>query len=162
MGLESLYTFTQELSKIQFSAHIIICTGKQKDIKEKIDLMDFPVHLSKTTVGFTDRISDLMSIADLFITKSGSVSVCEALYMNLPMVLDATSHLLAWEKANHRFIERYDVGTTLKELKLLAPLVSDLLSNPEKLALYRKNLEALQKKHGGNEIKNLIDTMLKK
>lgn len=160
VGLESLYTFTQELSKIDTPAHVIICTGKQEGIRKKIDLMNFPPHLSKTTIGFTQRISDLMAIADLFITKSGSVSVCEALYMDLPMILDATTQLLAWEKANHRFIERYDVGTTLKNIDALAPLVSGLLKNPKQLALYRKNLQALEKKHGGNEIKKLIATML--
>ena len=160
VGLESLFTFTQELSKIETQAHIIICTATQEALRKKIDLMDFPSHLSKTTVGFTDRISDLMAIADLFITKSGSVSVCEALYMNLPLILDATTSLLTWERANHRFIERHEVGISLKELRLLSPLVSDLLRNPEKLTTYRKNLLALDKKHGGNEIKKLITTML--
>lgn len=160
VGLESLYDFTQHLSKIDTPAHIIICTGKQEDIRKKIDHMKLPSHLSKTTIGFTQRISDLMSIADLFITKSGSVSVCEALYMNLPMLLDATTHLLTWEKANHRFIERYNVGVILKDVNSLAPLVSDLLRHPEQLALYRKNLENLEKKHGGNEIKKLIATMM--
>lgn len=160
VGLESLYTFTKELSKIDTPAHIIICTGKQEDLRKKIDLLDFPIHLSKTTVGFTDRISDLMAIADLFITKSGSVSVCEAFYMNLPLILDATTSLLTWEKANHRFIERHEIGISLKELRLLAPLVSSLLRNPEQLNFYRKNLIALEKKHGGNEIKALIKVML--
>lgn len=161
VGLDSLYSFTKELGKVDTDAHVIICTGKQEALREKIALIDFPAHMSKTTIGFTDRISDLMAIADLFITKSGSVSVCEALYMNLPMILDATTSLLTWEKANHRFIERHELGTSLKDLKLLAPLVSDLLRNPEQLALYKKNLMALEKKHGGNEIKNLIATMLK-
>lgn len=160
VGLESLYTFTQHLSKIDTSAHIIICTGKQEGIRKKIDLIELPAHLSKTTVGFTQRISDLMSIADVFITKSGSVSVCEALYMNLPMILDATTHLLAWEKANHRFIERHNLGTTLKDINHLAPLVSQLFRNPEQLAVYRKNLMNLDKKHGGNEIKKLIEAMM--
>jgi UDP-N-acetylglucosamine:LPS N-acetylglucosamine transferase len=161
VGLESLYTFTKELGKIDTEAHVIICTSKQEALKKRIDLIQFPAHLSKTTIGFTNRISDLMAISDLFITKSGSVSVCEALYMNLPLILDATTSLLEWEKANHRFIERHDVGTLLKNINDLAPLVSDLLRNPEQLALYKKNLIALEKKHGGNEIKRLIDTLLK-
>ena len=160
VGLESIYDFAKELSQVNTPAHIVFCTAKQDEIRKKIDAMDFPPHLTKTTVGFTHRISDLMSIADLFITKSGSVSVCEALYMNLPMILDATTALLSWEKANHRFIERYNLGATLKDLRTLAPLVSRLLRNPEQLETYKRNITNLHKKHGGNEIRKLIDSMV--
>lgn len=156
VGLQSLYEFTQELGKITQSAHLIICTGRQDIIKQKIDRLQLPAHITKTTVGFTNRMSDLMSIADVFITKSGSVSVCEALYMEVPIILDATTKLLAWEKANHRFIQLHKCGTILRNQNELAPLIDSLLTNPEQLALYKKNHQAIEKKHGGSEIKKLI------
>jgi len=46
-----------------------------------------------------------MAASDLCITKSGSVSVCETIYSNLPVLLDATSDVLRWEQFNHRFIK---------------------------------------------------------
>ena len=113
-----------------------------------------------TDGGFTDRISDLMAISDLFITKSGSVSFCEGLYMNLPMILDATITPLAWEQANHRFIIRHELGDLLKNYQDLSGMVDKLLFDKNQLQLYKQNLITLQKKHGGNEIKRLIHQML--
>jgi processive 1,2-diacylglycerol beta-glucosyltransferase len=156
VGLQSLYEFTQELAKLKNPAHLIICTGRQKEVKEKIDALSLPAHITKTTVSFTNRMSDIMAQADLFITKSGSVSVCEGLYMEVPMILDATTDLLAWEKANHQFIQQHGCGTILQQLNELAPLVDSILSDKTKLATYKKNLQALEKKHGGNQVKQLI------
>jgi len=159
VGLQSLYTFTQELGKIKPEAHLIICTSKQVAIRKSIDDLVFPDHITKTTIGFTDRISDLMAISDLFITKSGSVSVCEAIYMDLPMILDATSKLLAWERANHRFIKRHNFGTIIKDQNKLSDLVTNLLQNRKLCNEYRQSLQALEKKRGHQEIKSLIVTL---
>jgi len=161
VGLQSLYDFTKELAKVESPAHIIICTSRQSIMKKNIDSLKFPPHITKTTIGFTQRISDLMAISDLFITKSGSVSVCEAIYMNLPMILDATTNLLAWEQANHRFIKRHNFGTIVQEQNKLAQIVTKLLKNPEMCHEYKKHLQSLEKKQGGIEIAHLVEAMVR-
>ncbi|MCX5922761.1 MAG: glycosyltransferase [Candidatus Dependentiae bacterium] len=160
VGLQSLYSFTQELGKLSFPVNLIICTGRQVEIKNKIDALRFPNHITKVTVGFTHRISDLMAMADILITKSGSVSVCESIYTELPMILDATTKILAWEQANHRFVQRHKLGTSVMKENNLATLVTQLLKNSAIFASYQNNLALLQKKHGGNQVKNLIKSML--
>lgn len=160
VGLQSLLSFSKQLSNIESSAHILICTSKQETIKKSIDALTFPAPLSKTTIGFTSRISDLMAISDIFITKSGSVSVCEAMYMNLPMILDATTDLLAWEKANHRFVKRHHFGTIIEDQDKLAGMVTEMLKNPELCNEYKARLTLLEKKYGCEEIKLIIASMI--
>ncbi|MDR3550469.1 MAG: glycosyltransferase [Candidatus Babeliales bacterium] len=160
VGLQSLLSFSKQLSNIESSAHILICTSRQEAIKKSIDALTFPAPLSKTTIGFTSRISDLMAISDIFITKSGSVSVCEAMYMNLPMILDATTDLLAWEKANHRFVKRHHFGTIIEDQDKLAGMVTEMLKNPELCNEYKARLTLLEKKYGCEEIKLIIASMI--
>lgn len=160
VGLDDLYIFSKELSMLTSPAHIIVCTGRKVSLKEKIESIEFPPHLTKTIVGYTDRISDLMAIADLFITKSGSVSVCEAIYMNLPMLLDATTEPLAWEQSNHRFIKKHSLGGTIKEHSNISSTIDNIFSY-RFLPAFKKNLIHLPKKHGGSEIKRFIEQMLK-
>jgi UDP-N-acetylglucosamine:LPS N-acetylglucosamine transferase len=160
VGLNDLYIFSKELSKLTSPAHIIICTGRKESLKDKIERIGFPPHITKTIVGYTERISDLMAVADLFITKSGSVSVCEAIYMNLPMLLDATIQPLAWEQSNHRFIKKYSLGGAIKDHSSISSMIDNILSY-KFLPAFKNNLCQLPKKHGGSEIKKFIEQMLK-
>lgn len=123
-GSNALYDFAQELAKIKVAIHVLICTGKNTNVVRKIRTVSFPPHITTTIIGFTEHISDLMSISDVFIGKSGSVSVCEALYMNLPLFLDATSGTLEWEKFNHDFVTQHNFGLSIKSEKDIAHIVT--------------------------------------
>lgn len=160
VGVEKIINVAQEITHIKTPAHLIICIGRNETLRKQIAAIKFPDHITHTVVGFTERMSDLMAIADVFITKSGSVSVNEALYMNLPMILDATSPLLNWEAKNHAFVNSNGFGVSLKNLDDLPALLDDLLGSNHKLLSYQHNLQQFEKKHAGNEIKNIIQKML--
>ena len=105
-------------------------------------------------------MADLMAVSDLCITKSGSVSFCEALYSNLPMLLDGTTSVLRWERFNHRYTEANSLGYIIKRYSAVAPLVTQLLNNPHLIAGMRKKLQALPKKQLGLEIKSVVERLL--
>ena len=158
-GSKATITYAQELASLQQEVHLVFCLGKNEKIKSILESIPFPKHISYTCIGFTNKIADLMFIADLIITKSGSVSVCEALYTNLPMILDATHTPLAWEKFNHTFIEQMGFGRSLTNKKELCALINKML-NTNELHLIQKRLLDFNKKQGTVEIKKLIGNLL--
>ncbi len=160
IGSKTLVPFVKILANLKQRAHLIICVGKNEQLKEQISALSFSNNITYTLVGFTDKIAPLLQITDIFITKSGSVSVCEGLYTNTPMLLDATSTVLRWEKLNHGFLESIGGGISFKSYKQLFADVSRLLSSPHDLAAMRHNLEKLDKKNGAEEIKKLIARQL--
>jgi len=160
VGSQAVITFAQQLSYIDVPCHILICIGRQEHLKNKINAIDFPPHISFSIIEFTDRISDLMAIADVLITKSGSVSVNEAIYMNLPMILDATTNILKWERYNHVFIKDHEFGISIENFSNLSLIVTDMLTHNSQLIKYRNNLRHFNKKQGGQEIKKIIGQML--
>ncbi|MCX5922762.1 MAG: glycosyltransferase [Candidatus Dependentiae bacterium] len=161
LGSQALYEFAQQLAQLSFPAHLILCLGKEALSKEAVQSITFPKYITVSMIAFTDRVSDLMAIADLLITKSGSVSVNEAIYMNLPMILDATSSILTWEAYNHDFIKKHGFGTNITDFTQLTQLVTYILMPPAtQLGLYKNNLVIFEKKHGGDEIKKLIKAII--
>ncbi len=159
-GSQSTLDFARELAHLTQPAHLIFCLGKNETIQGQIETIPFLPHLSHTCVGFTPRMADLMAISDCIITKSGSVSVCEALYMNLPLILDATGGpVLKWEAFNHRFIPEHGFGHSLKKLSDLTPLIDQLLIDNQ-LPVIRQTIAAYEKKEALPEIKKLIDRLL--
>lgn len=160
VGVERIVDFTQEIMHINTSAHLLICIGRNESLQAQIQALNFPPHISYTIIGFTNKISDLMAIADVFITKSGSVSVNEGLHMNLPMILDATGPLLTWEEKNHFFVTDHMLGISLKNIHDLPQILDDWLSDQKKLLHYKNNLLKLEKKSAGEQIKKLVRKML--
>jgi UDP-N-acetylglucosamine:LPS N-acetylglucosamine transferase len=152
--------YTAELMNIEQPVHLILCFGKNEESKQIVSQFTFPSHITTSLVGFTTRISDYMAVSDLLLTKSGTLSVCEAMYMNLPMLLDATSTILPWEKFNHTFIKDHNFGQSISDYELIVPIVSSLLTNRGKLAGYKNSLKAFKKTKNKQEIKQLIRQML--
>lgn len=160
VGSCAIYSFAEQLLKVEHPCHLLICIGTQTQLKDKIQALEFPLHITYTIIEFTNRISDLMSIADLLITKSGSVSVNEALYMNLPMILDATSNILKWELYNHDFVTQNDFGVAIKDFDKLPELVTQLLVDRTDLNNFKNNLIHFNKQHGGKQIQEIIRNIL--
>ncbi len=160
VGSNSLYTFAQQLSNVKNDMHLIICCGRYQAIKEKIGQIQFPKHISITVVDFVQRISDLMAISDLLITKAGPVTMSEAMYMNLPMLVDLTSSTLSWEKLNYQFMQKRQFGDIITNTKNLSHQVSALLESKDALQNMKNNLLSFEKKVGTSEVRKLIEGMI--
>lgn len=155
-GNTSIATFTQQLAALTIPAHLIICVGKDESVKKQLAKITVNPGISYTILGFTQRISDLLAISDLLITKSGSVSFWEGISMEVPMILDSTCTLLYWECLNHTLLKKNNLGICLENTDDLKGIVTMLLADTNKYAQIKKNLTALDKKRLDLAIKPLL------
>lgn len=160
-GSLATFLFAEQLAHLKMAAHIILCIGNFTLLEKKIKSLRFPEHISFTIVTFTESIADLMAVADLIITKSGTVSFCEALYIGKPILLDGTSSVLLWEKFNHTFIQKHALGDIIYNLTDTARLVEKILLNEQLAQEYSKNSFKMTA-HNPNSllIKNVINEMI--
>lgn len=161
-GSKATYTYVKQLIRSSLSFHILICLGKNEKMRNNLEKLKLPSHISTTIISQTDRIADLMSISTLCITKSGTVSVCETIYKELPVILDATTTPLIWEKFNLSFIQHHGFGKVVKNYEELNPIVEQFLSQPAYIEQIKKNLAKFEKINFGEHIKNLVEILLKK
>lgn len=159
-GNNAILTFAKQVAALPIPAHIIICIGRNSEIKDTIKKINFAPHISVTVLGFTERISDLLAMADLLITKSGSVSFAEGITMNVPMILDATATLLYWERLNHTLLTAHDWGISLKNVNALNASILAILENPENYQKIKRNLESFPKNRLDLEIKPILSSLL--
>jgi len=101
-----------------------------------------------------------MAVSDIIFSKSGSISVYEALCMNKPLLLDATSKVLPWELFNHHFVENHHFGKSIKKYSDIIPLISSLIADPKQLTTYHNNLKAFNAKNSTREITSVIKDIL--
>jgi UDP-N-acetylglucosamine:LPS N-acetylglucosamine transferase len=159
VGSDSLYTFAKELTKVATPMHLVIICGRYQAMKEKVLTVEFPKHITVTAVDFVQKISDLMAISDLLVTKAGPVSMSEAMYMNLPMLVDITS-TLDWEKLNYQFIQKRHFGDVITNINNVSNQVNNLLKNRDALSAMKNNLVSFDKKVGTAEVRRLIEKMI--
>ncbi len=160
LGSDEIKEYVKRLLTVTMPFNLIACIGKNKQSKTDLERLSIPTHISMKIVGFTTRIADYMAISDVLITKSGTLSVCEALYMNLPLFLDATSTLLPWEEFNHHFIKKHVFGLSITKYDDVAPLIQNVFQHPDELMLYKKNIERLPKKDFERELLDLVKKIL--
>jgi len=155
------YTFSKELVKYKDPAHILICIGKNEDMRKTLQTMSFPKHLTPHIIGYTEQISDLMAISDVMISKTGAISTIEALYSNLPIIADQTEYVLSWELFHQKFLEKNNCGLILKKISELAPLVTQLLNNSTLLNTIKSNITNIISKQPKQGIQHIVEKILK-
>lgn len=158
-GSQALLEYAQQLCQIDYPVHIIFCLGRNERLQHTIGKVRFNPCVTYTCLGFTQEIPQLMRLCDLIITKSGSVSVCEAVYAQLPMILDGTHTILEWEAFNHSFIERYGLGASLRTKKEVCSLIKNWLTSGQLSDLHDR-LRSFDKINGLEQIEALIHTMI--
>lgn len=152
-----------------FNLQLNVCAGSNKTIACKVhDFLlsqgarcigshtfilpsGFVIHLR----GYIPNLIDLMAVSDLIITKTGSCTVNEAIYLEKKVVLDnterSTARYLAWERFNIPFVEKHRVGLAFSDSRQLPMLIPSLLKYPERGSSilerppFEKNLRTLVK-----------------
>ena|GEM_PF-2119801 len=159
-GSESTITYCKKLTKVTTPINLIVCVGKNSALKQQIQLITFPKTISIRIIEFTQDIDELMTIADLLISKSGSLSVCESIYQELPILLDATTTVLTLEKPNHPFIAQHAFGESLTDIDKVSSRIDDIFAHPAILEQWRYHLSLFKKKNSQVEIPKIITDIL--
>ncbi len=159
-GSNATYYYLATLLKLTMPVHLIMCLGRNELLRKQLEKVKLPDHISISIIGYTNRISDLMAAATLCITKAGTVSMCETIYMNLPLILDNTSTPLVWEKFNIAFIEKYQFGTVVTDYKQLNQLVTKMLLDTDYYKQCKTNLTNFPKKRFGQNIKGIVAELM--
>lgn len=85
--------------------------------------------------GYTKDLIELMAASDLIITKTGSCTVNEAIYLGKKLLLDNTSRSSArylwWEKFNIPFVQRHRLGHSFSDSRQLLMLIPSFLKYPD-------------------------------
>jgi processive 1,2-diacylglycerol beta-glucosyltransferase len=110
---------------------VIAVSGHDRAQKERLESLRGKIALDLHIFGWTDNIPELMTAADLLVTKPGGVTTAEALAAGLPMVL---MHPIPGPEERHaRYLEQAGAALRAHSLDHLPQLVHQLLSDGEKL-----------------------------
>lgn len=159
VGSIATYRYAKRMSRMNLPIHLIACVGRDLETQKRLELLQKKSKVTMTIVPFTQRISDLMAVSDLLVTKAGPGSINEAIHMNLPMLIDKTSPLLRWEKENLAHVERNNFGTAITSLRKLQKELKKFIENKDYYRSFKQSMYEYPKLDFDTQIKQLVQQM---
>jgi processive 1,2-diacylglycerol beta-glucosyltransferase len=105
-------------------------------------------------LGLVNNMDELMSVADVMVTKPGGLSIAEALVKKLPMLF--FSAIPGQETNNVEVLTSYGVAQGLTSLKEIIETIDEWGTHPEKLQALRQQMNVLSKPNAVADIMALI------
>ena len=137
-GGGKIYPIVKEILKENLDVQIVVVCGRNKILKEKLSKL--PV----VALDYTNRMPELMSIADLVVTKAGPGTIEECITKGLPIII--TSYIFGQEKANIAYAkERTRAYYEKNSGKVVGLIKKELMSAQGKLKRIPKEDAAVYK-----------------
>lgn len=115
-----------------------------------------------TLIPFSDQMGDVISAADLVISRAGAGSIAEIIRCRAPAILipypfAADDH----QRANAAMHERHGAGMILEQEKIenLTDEVKELIFNDALLAKFKSNMESLDEFNSGERIADDMEAL---
>lgn len=133
-GAGSIKDTLAELINIDRDFQIIVVTGRNKSLKEKLEktLISNELTATKkiTILGFTDKMNDLLASVDILVSKPGGLTTTESLLKEVPMIVPY--FIPGQEEENLDFLSNYGASLRTSKKYTLSVILKVLIDNPKK------------------------------
>ena len=160
VGGNASYEYAKKIGKMGLGAHILVVAGRNGALRKDIEELEIHPSNSMTVFGYTDRISDLMAISDLVVTKPGPGTINEAMAMKLPILIDNTDTSLFWERANVDMVMSYGVGEKIKTTREIKSKILSYLKDLRTKESLEQSFCEIPENRFHIRIKEIIEEMI--
>lgn len=127
------------LADTAFPVQSIIVCGQDEKLYKSLDSVIEESRNPVVRFGFVQNVEELMSAADIIITKAGGLTVSEALTKRVPLVIFRP--IPGQEEENAIYLEGIGAGRVAKSEEELEKIIFDLLEHPKALERMRRAAE---------------------
>lgn len=134
--LDSLKEVCRLFADLSYPLQLIVVCGQDDRLYQTLDDVVAKARNPIIRFGFVNNMEEMMTAADIIITKAGGLTVSEALTRRLPLVIFRP--IPGQEEANTVFLNKIGAGKTAGTLKEVGEIVQSLLEQPAELEKMRQ------------------------
>jgi processive 1,2-diacylglycerol beta-glucosyltransferase len=127
----------RRLLDIEKPMNLIVVTGKNESARKTLEAIVPPQRHQVRIFGFTDRMPEFFSQADLAVSKPGGLTVSEACASGVPLVI--IRPVPGQESANSDFLLENGAAVKIGKIPLLTSKLEALLNQPAQIENLRRN-----------------------
>ena len=140
LGLGDLEQAVLALDALLLPFNLVVVAGRNANLRRRLLAKTYALAHPLKVFGYTRHVPELMSVANLLITKPGALTISEALSMRLPQLLYQA--IPGHEEENAVYLTQKGAAQWAHNSQTLATTVNKLLTNPEQLD-YMREMAAL-------------------
>lgn len=153
-GLGPIESIVRSLEKIKKPINVIIVTGTNKKLYARLERKAKQFKNNILLFSYVSKMNELMSVADIIITKPGGITTSEALSKNLPMII--INPIPGQEASNADFLCQNNAALQVADPKRIYLTVERLLNNPAQLKSVRDAAAQISKPNASMDIARLL------
>lgn len=129
---------------------LVVVTGRNEAAKKRLETIAPPDRHRVKVLGYCTNMADLMTAADLLVSKPGGLTTSEAMACGTPMLI--VDPVPGQEERNSDLLLENGAAIKGNHLLTLPPKIAYLLRDPARLARMRANARRLGRPHAAFEI----------
>lgn len=139
-----------------FPVQSIVVCGKDKKLYKSVDEIVASARNPIVRFGYVNNVEELMTVADIVITKAGGLTVSEALTKGLPLVI--FKPIPGQEEENAKFLRNMGAGVSANNIEDLKQILYTLFEKPQELDKMRQSaLKALPGRAAERTVEYILD-----
>ena len=159
-GAGNIKDTLKELLEIDRHFQIIVITGRNETLKEKLEksLEKHDIDKNISILGFTQDMNDILSAVDIIVSKPGGLTTTECLLKELPMIIPY--YIPGQEEENMDFLSNCGAALRTSKKFTISVLLKVLIDNPMRMELLKNNIKSVKKQNTAEDIANLVSNIL--
>lgn len=157
LGLGNIEQVFRSLLYIRQEIQIVVVTGSNNKLRQQLEAISADCSNIRI-LGYTERISELMSASSLIITKPGGVTISEALVKRLPICI--IDPIPGQEERNAKFLRNSGAAFRLTDRDDLEYLLEHTLLKPNILKRMSEAAGRLAKPNACEEISDIVERLV--
>jgi len=134
-GLGPIQEVVRHLEELPEPLQMIVTTGTNQNLLQWLDTRPAIPGKKIVTFEYASNVDELMSLAQLIVTKPGGLTTSECLAKGLPMVL--VNPLPGQEMRNAQFLLKKGIAIKVDDVSLIGQEIAAILRSPERLTAMR-------------------------
>jgi len=142
-GIGPIEGIIRSVDRLPQPLQVIVICGYNRALRDKVVAMSGEMRVALHVFGFVDNMYEFMEIADVLISKSGGISVTEALAKKLPMLI--ISPIPGQESRNCEFLVEAGAALHVRSLSALAEMLEYLIRERERLESMKDHIRKIRR-----------------
>ena len=131
---------TQVLA-VETPVEVVVVAGRNEELRRRLELVKPPARHRLVVVGYTEKMDELMAVADLVVSKPGGLTTSEALACGAAMAV--VNPIPGQESRNSDFLLENGAALKINNLATLPFKLDQVLADPQRLAQLKRNAKRL-------------------
>jgi processive 1,2-diacylglycerol beta-glucosyltransferase len=149
-GVGPVARIFESLLSVETPLDVIAIAGRNEELRRQLESLAHSDRHQVQVLGFTTEMPELMTLADLLVTKPGGLTTSEALACGLPLVV--ANPIPGQETRNSDYLLENGAAVKIDHPSQLALKVSRLLADRHRFAAMKANAKSLGKPRAAFEV----------